>query len=499
MKKDMISRRDFLKNTSKAAGGAVLAGSVFAAGCATTAGTAPAAGIGGSWDKEVDILVLGGGVGGIFASYAAVKGGAKTLMAEAGAEIGGTALISSGSLHSGSASTVESIPTVLPTADPEIARAYIQEWIPFRDHWVADTGAPVSLSGNFLSFGGADYEARKKFFQFYDKELRDLGAEIMLKTRGVKLFADAKGSINGALLITSDGTEFRIGARAVILATGGWTNNRAMRAAYWGPWADRCTNRCVPYNLGDGLQMALEHGAQITGGFGFFYGHVEAWPPLVPEDPEKFEAFDKGLARDLLATIQNFSSRGLFINYEGRRFCDENSAPELAGRFCEAILRQTRGHVFLVLDAADIATFGPGVTLLKNHGLVFDEADSIEALADKLAARGVNRGNFLGTIRNYKSTPTTELEIPKTGRNLTTLSSAPFIAMQITAAPSASFGGVKIDTKGRVLNRGEKPIGGLYATACCAGGFFYNEYGGSLGASAVFGKICAETALATFA
>jgi hypothetical protein len=243
--------------------------------------------------------------------------------------------------------------------------------------------------------------------------------------------------------------------------------------------------------------MALEHGAATTQGFGFFYGHVEAWPPLVPEDPKEFETFDKGLARDLLATIQNFSARGLFINYEGKRFCDENSAPELAGRFCEAILRQTRGHVFLVLDSSDIAAYTSGVTLLKNHGLVFDEADSIEALADKLAARGVHRGNFLKTVQNYKATPVAELEIPKTGRNLTTLTSPPFIAMQITASPSASFGGVKIDTKGRVLNRGGKPIAGLFATACCAGGFFYNEYGGSLGASSVFGKICAETALST--
>jgi succinate dehydrogenase/fumarate reductase flavoprotein subunit len=489
MKKNALSRREFLK-TAGMAGGTALAGSLLATGCATTAsGSRP------DWDQGTDILVMGGGVGGVIAAYVAARGGAKTILAEAGAELGGTALISSGSLHSSSASTVESIPTALPTADPEIATAYIREWISFRDHWLADTGAPVSLSGNFLSFGGADYAKRKDFFRFFENELKSLGVEIRLNTRGVKLFDDEMGVINGGLLIASDGTETSINARAVILATGGWTNNRAMRAAYWGPWADRCTNRCVPYNLGDGLQMALEHGAQVTKGFGFFYGHVEAWPPLVPEDPKAYEAFDKGLARDLLAAIQNFSSRGLFINYEGKRFCDENSAPELAGRFCEAILRQTKGHVFLVLDAGDIANFADNITLLKNHGLVYEEAGTIEDLAGKLARRGVNRGNFLRTVQNYTSTPADALEIPKTGRNLTTLSQAPFIAIQITAAPSASFGGVKIDTKGRVINRGEKPIGGLYATACCAGGFFYNEYGGSLGASAVFGKICAETAL----
>jgi succinate dehydrogenase/fumarate reductase flavoprotein subunit len=218
---------------------------------------------------------------------------------------------------------------------------------------------------------------------------------------------------------------------------------------------------------------------------------------MVPEDAEGFENFDKELARNLLVYIQNFSARGLFINYEGRRFCNENSAPELAGRFCEAILRQTRGHVFLVLDSNDIAPFTNDINALKANGLVFDEADTIEALADKLAVRGVHRGNFLATVQNYRATPAANLEIPKTGANITRLNTAPYIAMQITAAPSAAFGGLKINTRGQVLNRADQPIRGLYATACTAGGFFYNEYGGSLAASAVFGKICAETALST--
>jgi succinate dehydrogenase/fumarate reductase flavoprotein subunit len=489
MQEKGLSRREFLKDAGKVTAGAAVAGTLLA-GCAPAG-----AGSSVAWGKTADIVVLGGGVGGVIAAYVAAKGGAKTLLVEAGSETGGTALISSGSLHSSGAATVESIPTALPTADPEIARAYIQEWINVRDQWLAATGAPVSLTGNFLSFGGADFAARKAFFQFFDDELKNLGVEVLLNTRAVKLYDNGSGVINGALLIANNGTETRVGGKAVILATGGWTNNRAMRAAYWGPWADRCPNRCVPYNQGDGLRMALEHGAATTGGFGFFYGHVEAWPPLVPEDPAKFEAFNKGLARDLMATIQGFSARGLFINYEGKRFCDENGAPELAGRFCEAILRQTKGHVFLVLDANDIAAAAEGVALLKNNGLVYDEAPTIEALADKLGARGVHRANFLRTVQNYKSTPIANLEIPKTGRTPTTLATGPFIAMQISGSPSASFGGVKINTKGQVINQGEKPIAGLYATACCAGSFFYNEYGGSLGASAVFGKICAETAL----
>jgi tricarballylate dehydrogenase len=59
-----------------------------------------------------------------------------------------------------------------------------------------------------------------------------------------------------------------------------------------------------------------------------------------------------------------------------------------------------------------------------------------------------------------------------------------------------TFGGVKINDRGEVLNRSEKSIPGLYAAGEVTGGFFYNNYpaGSSLTRCVVFGEIAGKNA-----
>lgn len=491
------SRRDFLKGAGIL--GAVAAGTAVLSGCATD--TPAAADTKVTWDKEVDILVIGGGVGGTFAGYVAGKGNAKTLVVEAGKELGGTALISSGSIHSGSVMDASEVEEKLPTGDHVLDRAYLESFKVIYDTWLVDTGAPCEKTEGRLSvsFGGADFSARQAFFKFFENELSGMGVEMLFNTRGARLIADDKGTIIGAqLIVPADGTVIMVGAKQTILACGSYTNNLEMREKYWGPWADRLTLRSVPHNTGDGLLMAIEHGAQLSRGHGWFYGHVEAWPPLVPEDPVEFENYDKGLARDLLAAIQTFSPRGIYVNKEGARFCNENGAPEIGGRFCEYILRQTGGVCYLVMDSSNISAYQASIDMLNANGLVYDKSDTLEGLADLLVARGVNKNTLLRTIDEVRNASNPALLVPPKSPvqdYIIKFDTPPYHAMQLTGSPSACFGGVKINTKGQVIGRADQPIPGLFATACTAGGFFYNEYGGSLGASATFGKISAETAL----
>jgi tricarballylate dehydrogenase len=434
------------------------------------------------------------------AAYVAAKGGAKVILVEAGSELGGTALISAG----GITCMVKSADR-LPSGDQELCGAYVTEFAKMFDGWMLDTGAPVEIidseTSSRIDFG-ADYPDRKAFFQFFHDEIDSSGAEIILGTKGTKLYTNEEGTVIGARVIGYDGTITRIGAKITVLACGGYANDMDSRVKYLGPWADRLVLRCVPHNTGDGLRMAIEVGAQTARGFGGFYGAFNAWPALAPEDPAEFERCDKDLVQKIMSASYSLSV-GLFINRDGKRFCDEGhsviagTGPQF-GHVPELVLRQPGGYVYTVFDAETITVSQATIDLLTANGMLPVQADTIEGLADELAARGVSKAGFLKTIAEYRAADPLTLEIPKTPNYqgfVPTMTNGPFMAIAVTGSPSATFGGVKINTKAQVLSTVGTPIPGLLATPCCAGGFFYNEYGGSLGVSTTFGKVAGETAL----
>ena len=54
-----------------------------------------------SWDREVDVVVIGGGAGGLVAAIAARERGASVLIVEKNFDIGGRAMMSFGGLYLG--------------------------------------------------------------------------------------------------------------------------------------------------------------------------------------------------------------------------------------------------------------------------------------------------------------------------------------------------------------------------------------------------------------
>ena len=77
-----------------------------------------------------------------------------------------------------------------------------------------------------------------------------------------------------------------------------------------------------------------------------------------------------------------------------------------------------------------------------------------------------------------------------------TLDSPPFEAYAVTCGLTFTFGGLRVDTGGRVLDTGERPIAGLYGAGELVGGLFYFNYPGGTGlmSGAVFGRIAGRGA-----
>ena len=79
-----------------------------------------------------------------------------------------------------------------------------------------------------------------------------------------------------------------------------------------------------------------------------------------------------------------------------------------------------------------------------------------------------------------------------------TIEKPPFEAYSVGCGITFTFGGLKINTTGHVLDIEDAPIPGLYAAGELVGGLFYFNYPGTTGlmSSAVFGRLAGQGAAA---
>jgi tricarballylate dehydrogenase len=105
----------------------------------------------------------------------------------------------------------------------------------------------------------------------------------------------------------------------------------------------------------------------------------------------------------------------------------------------------------------------------------------------------VQPGDYNPTALDGKTTA--GIEPPKTNWALP-IDSPPYMGFAVTCGITFTFGGLKIDSVGRVLDTEDAPIPGLYAAGELVGGLFYHNYPGGSGlmAGSVFGKIAGEGA-----
>jgi tricarballylate dehydrogenase len=285
-------------------------------------------------------------------------------------------------------------------------------------------------------------------------------------------------------------------ARAVVLAAGGFQANTEWRTRYLGPGWDLAKVRGTRFNTGDGLRMALDIGAMPTGQWSGC--HAVGWERNAPEFGD-------------LAVGDGFQKHsypfGVMLNAKGARFLDEGAdfRNYTYAKYGREILKQPRQFAWQVFDA-------------KTRHLLRDEyrirqvtkvtADTLEELCARLedvdAARALETLTaFNAAVRtdipfepNVKDGRRTEgLAIPKSNW-ANPLDTPPYEAYAVTCGITFTFGGVRIDTSGRVLDVDLAPIGGVYAAGEMVGGLFYENYPGGTGlmAGAVFGRLAGTSA-----
>ncbi len=158
-----------------------------------------------------------------------------------------------------------------------------------------------------------------------------------------------------------------------------------------------------------------------------------------------------------------------YVNKNGVRFIDETGRRD---ELSNSILKQPGQVVYSIFDQQTIDQKKVREDLMKNaivHGYAY-QANSLSELAK---AAGIQEDAFLDTMKTYneaaKSQNTKSLPVPKILIG-NTVEKAPFYAVPITVTIHHTMGGLKINEKTQVLDEKGRVIPGLYAAGEVTGG-----------------------------
>lgn len=321
------------------------------------------------------------------------------------------------------------------------------------------------------------------------------GIEVLYDAEALGLITDDKRQVVGVRVLYQDGiTEVK--ADSVVLASGGFEANAEMRARYLGKDWDLAPVRGTPYNTGDGIRMALEVGAQPYGNWSGC--HAVQWDLNAPEYGDR--AVGDGFQKHSYPV-------GIIVNKYGRRFVDEGAdfRNYTYAKYGRAVLEQPERRAFQIFDAETVPLLRDEYRIRQ---ITKAEANTLEELARRLKIEDVSQ--FVKTVEEFnqavdRATPfnpavkdgrATRGVIPAKSNWAMPIEKPPFTGFAVTCGITFTFGGLRIDGHGQVVDTRLRPIPGLYAAGELVGGLFYHNYPGGSGlmAGSVFGRLAGHHA-----
>jgi tricarballylate dehydrogenase len=476
-----------------------------------------------------DVIVVGGGNAGFSAAHAAAERGRRTIILEKGTAdtAGGNSYYSAGATRIDHAGLDDLMDLVEPDErqvrtevppypasdyaadlarvaggrnDPALTAVLTHE-AQATVRWLHGLGVRYRLlyerqayerpDGSYLFFGGlhiGNVDGGQGLMADHARIAARLGVEAHYAAAVTDLIVE-DGRIVGVRGSTPEGAaQWR--AESVILAAGGFESDSAMRRTYLGDGWEHAKVRGTPLNTGEMLAAALRAGAARGGDWSS--AHAVQWDAGHPANESNRELTNR-------LTRQSYPL-GIIVNRDGRRFVDEGAdfRNYTYARYGMVILKQPGSIAFQVFDSR----LRP---LLRTEeydmpGVSVAVADTVEGLAGKL---GVNPATLARTIDEFNASidlgvpfdPTVKdgrmaaVEPPKSNW-ASPLDQPPYFAYPVTCGITFTFGGLRGDTDGRVLDEQGQPIPGLYVCGEMLGGLFSGNYpgGSGLAAGMVFGR-----------
>jgi 3-oxo-5alpha-steroid 4-dehydrogenase len=463
-----------------------------------------------SWDREVDVLVVGLGCAGVAAALEASEAGGSVVVLERAGGGGGTSANSGGLIYLGGGTAVQQACGIEDDADemfrflmaacgpgPDEAKVRVFcdrsvelfDWleahgVPFKRSTYPEPGKESPTDDCLVYSGGEDTwpyvsiarpapRAHKPqtpgaaggfLMQKLLSALDATPVEVVSDARVERLVVEADGRVVGAVAHRPEGA-LRVRARGgVVLTAGGFISNAEMIERY-APQVARANWRVGTENDdGSGILMAQAAGADTV--------RMDAASITIPLYPPK----------SICA--------GVLVNQQGQRFINEDAYAGLIG---QRALREQGGRCWHLLDAD---------TYTVNE--VDMQARFVEESWEDLErALEMPEGSLVATMELYNRHAREGVDpvFHKGEKFVKPLDKPPFGALDVTTRgcvyAAFTLGGLRTTPEGAVLRGDGTAIEGLYAAGRTTSGVAADGYasGVSLADGLLFGRLAGSTAV----
>ena len=478
-----------------------------------------------SWSDDVDVVVIGFGIGGGCAAVSAAAAGARVLVLERAAAAGGTTAMAGGHFYLGGGTAVQQatghpdspeemykyLVAVSRQPDHEKIRAYADGSVE-HFNWLEDLGFQFERSyvaGKVVVPAGTEglsYTGNEKVWPFCEKatpaprghsvpvpgelggaamvidllvkRADDLGVQIRYETGATNLVLDADGAVVGVAWKHFAETG-AVKAKSVIIAAGGFAMNPEMVAehtpALGQPRRTKHHGLVAPYILGNpnddglGLRMGVSAGG-VAENMNEKFITAAAYPP------------------EILLT-------GVIVNKEGKRFVAEDSYHSRTSAF---VLEQPEQTAYLIVDEAH--TEMPAMPLIRF-------LDGYETISELETALDIPAGNAAATLKRYNefAAKGEDPDFHKQPEYLAPQDNGPWAVFDLSLGRAMysgfTMGGLAVTVDGQVLREDGTTIAGLYAVGACASNIAQDgkgyASGTQLGEGSFFGRRAGNHAAAS--
>ena len=467
---------------------------------------------------KTQLLVIGGGAAGMAAAAAAAEKGIQVLVMEANANTGGNGMFPRGVFAVDSklqkrklifADKDQVFQDCMKYShwkiDGRIIRTLIEKsgdtisWlmekgVVFTDvvHHIPNQAPEVfHICSEEENAGSVVMKALKKF-------CLEKGVTILTNTRGQMLIKEDDDSICGAYGITKDGNEVMVEAQRVIIGTGGFSGNRELIEKYYPNFKfDEVPAGGGLRYAGDGLQMAINAGADVDG-----HWTMEIAAPKI-----------KGHAP---LNLQLGKPYNVWLNSFGRRFADEGIVYNFA-MAANAVMRQPKTKVWVLFSEEMLRkTLSDGRDMIELIHIPLNAEEKLGEALEKAQQDGIvckagsarDLAGFIGCdeavieeeIRAYNA-------FCRGGRDEIFAKNADYMiplrgtiyAVEAGCDMLITHGGIRVDERFHALNEEQLPLGRLFIAGVDFGGADADVYnvemsGHGFGFALNSGRIAGEEA-----